>query len=128
MTALLALLKNPKNLLIVILAVLVLAVGAVVLIQRASLAKQKSQVQLQAAEIERYKTAQKAYSQLIDDYAAQVVKWQKLSEKQQAVENQTAKEVVKIKYIKSDCKVEKEDAKIVNGVAEYFNTGRLRDN
>jgi signal transduction histidine kinase len=128
MTAIWTLLKNPKNLLILILAIAVLTCGAVVLFQRGSLAKSAAKVKEQTVEIERYKAAQKAYGEVIDQYAEQVVKWQKLAESQQAITNQTAKEKVKIKYIKSDCKMEKDDAKIINGVADYFNTGKLRDN
>ena len=127
MTAIWTLLKNPKNLLILILAIAVLTCGAVVLFQRGSLAKSAAKVKEQGVEIERYKQSQKAYQDLINDYAEQVVKWQKLAEKQQEITNQTAKVVTKIKYIKSNCKVEKEDAKIINGVAEYFNTGKLRE-
>lgn len=127
MTAIWTLLKNPKNLLILILAIAVLTFGAVVLFQRGSLAKSSAKVKEQTVEIERYKQSQKAYQDLINDYAEQVVKWQKLAEKQQEITNQTAKVVTKIKYIKSDCKVEKDDAKIINGVAEYFNTGKLRE-
>lgn len=127
MTAIWTLLKNPKNLLILILAIAVLTCGAVVLFQRASIAKSSAKVKEQGVEIERYKAAQKAYQDLINDYAEQVVKLQKLAEKQQEITNQTAKVVTKIKYIKSNCKVEKEDAKIINGVAEYFNTGKLRE-
>ena len=127
MTAIWTLLKNPKNLLILILAIAVLTFGAVVLFQRGSLAKSSAKVKEQGVEIERYKATQKAYQDLINDYAEQVVKWQKLAEKQQEITNQTAKVVTKIKYIKSNCKVEKEDAKIINGVAEYFNTGKLRE-
>ena len=127
MTAIWTLLKNPKNLLILILAIAVLTCGAVVLFQRGSLAKSAAKVKEQGVEIERYKQSQKAYQDLINDYAEQVVKWQKLAEKQQEITNQTAKVVTKIKYIKSDCKVVNEDAKIINGVAEYFNTGKLRE-
>ena len=129
MTVIWTFLKNPKNLIIVILATLFVLCMGVVLYQRASLATKTAKVELQQAEIDRYKATQKAYAQLIDNYAGQVVKWQKLAEKQQAITNATAKESVKIKYIKSDCKLEKEDAKTVNNIAEYFNSGgRLRDN
>jgi apolipoprotein N-acyltransferase len=129
MTVIWTFLKNPKNLIIVILATLFVLCMGVVLYQRASLATKTAKVELQQAEIDRYKATQKAYAQLIDNYAGQVVKWQKLAEKQQAITNATAKESVKIKYIKSDCKLEKEDAKTVNNIAEYFNThGRMRDN
>lgn len=127
MTAIWTLLKNPKNILILILAIAVLTCGTVVLFQRGSLAKSSAKVAAQTVEIERYKATQKAYQDLINDYAEQVVKWQKLAEKQQEITNQTAKVVTKIKYIKSDCKVVNEDAKIINGVAEYFNTGKLRE-
>lgn len=129
MTVIWTFLKNPKNLIIVILATLFVLCMGVVLYQRASLATKTAKVELQQAEIDRYKATQKAYAQLIDNYAGQVVKWQKLAESHQAITNATAKESVKIKYIKSDCKLEKEDAKTVNNIAEYFNThGRMRDN
>ena len=128
-TIILTLLKNPKNLIIVILAVAVLFCGAVMFIESVSLDKERAKVKEQSAEIERYKAAQKAYADLIDQYAEQVVKWQKLAKSHQAITNATAKESVKIKYIKSKCKLEKEDAGTVNNIAEYFNTGgRLRDN
>jgi predicted Holliday junction resolvase-like endonuclease len=127
MTILWTFLKNPKNLALLVLAICLFICGTVVLVQRASLAKSKGKIELQSVEIERYKAAQKAYTELINQYAEQVVKWQKLAEKQQDITNQTAKVVTKIKYVKTNCKVEKEDAKIVNGIAEYFNTGRLRD-
>jgi hypothetical protein len=128
MTIILTFLKNPKNLLIVALVLIVLTFGTIVLYQRGSLAIKTGKLAEQTAEIERYKVSQKAYADLIDQYANQVVKWQKLAESQQAITNQTAKETVKIKYIKSDCKMEKDDAKIINGVVDYFNTGRMRDN
>lgn len=128
MTILWTFLKNPKNLLIVVLTIVLLICGTTILFQRGSLAKSKGKIELQTAEIERYKASQKAYADLIDQYAEQVVKWQKLAENHQAITNQTAKEVVKIKYIKSNCRMEKDDAKIINGVVDYFNTGRMRDN
>lgn len=126
-TIILTFLKNPKNILILILAILVLTCGTVVLFQRASLAKSKGKIELQSAEIERYKAAQKAYIELIDEYTTQIVKLQKLNEAHQTITNQTAKVVTKIKYIKSDCKLEGNDALIVNGMVDYFNTGRLRE-
>lgn len=123
----LSFLKNPKNILIVALAILVLTFGTVVLFQRGSLALKSAKVAEQSAEIERYKAVQKAYIDLIDDYTTQIVKLQKLAESHQAITNQTAKETVKIKYIKSKCILEGEDAAIINGVIEYFNTGRMRE-
>jgi uncharacterized membrane protein YGL010W len=126
-TIILTFLKNPKNLIIVILAILVLTCGTVVLFQRGSIAKASAKVALQSAEIERYKAVQKAYIDLIDDYTTQIVKLQKLAESHQAITNQTAKQNIKIKYIKSKCALEGEDAKIVNGVVEYFNSGRMRE-
>lgn len=120
-------LKNPKNLIIVILAAAVLTFGAVVLFQRGSLAKSDAKVKEQSAEIERYKESQAAYQKTVEAYADQVIKLQKLNESHQAIGNQTAKVVTKIKYIKSDCKLGGEDAKIVNGVVDYFNTGKLRE-
>ena len=126
-TIILTLLKNPKNLIIVILAVAVLFCVAVMFIESVSLDKERAKVKEQSAEIERYKAAQKAYADLIDQYAEQVVKWQKLAESHQAITNATAKETVKIKYIKSDCKLGGNDALIVNGVVDYFNTGRMRE-
>jgi hypothetical protein len=129
MTVILTFLKNPKNLLIVALVLIVLTFGTIVLYQRGSLAIKTGKLAEQTAEIERYKVSQKAYADLIDQYANQVVKWQKLAESHQAITNQTAKESVKIKYIKSTCKLENGDAKTVNNIVEYFNTGgRLRDN
>lgn len=128
MTVIWTFIKNPKNLIIVILAVLFVLCMGIVLYQRASLATKTAQVDKQAVEIERYKATQKAYSQLADDYAGQVVKWQELAKKQQMITNATAKEVVKIKYVKSDCKLGGDDANIVNGVFQYFNSGRLLDN
>lgn len=120
-------LKNPKNLIITILAMLFTLCMGVILYQRASIATKSAKVEIQAKDIEQYRAAQKAYQGVIDEYAGQVIKWKQLAEKNQAITNQTAKVVTKIKYIKSDCKVEKEDAKIVNSAFEYFNAGRLRD-
>ena len=129
MTAIWTLLKNPKNILMVALTILVLICVMTVFVQRGSLALKNVKIAEQSAEIERYKAAQKAYADLIDQYAEQVVKWQKLAESHQAITNATAKETVKIKYIKSKCKLENGDAKTVNNIAEYFNSGgRLRDN
>ena len=127
MTAIWTIIKNPKNLLIVLLAIAVLTSGAVVLFQRGSLAKSSAKVAAQTVEIERYKQSQAAYQKTVEAYADQVIKLQKLAESHQAISNATAKEVVKIKYIKSKCTLEGDDAKIVNGTIEYFNTGRLRE-
>jgi predicted Holliday junction resolvase-like endonuclease len=124
-TIILTFLKNPKNLIIVILAVLFALCMGMILYQRASLATKTAKIELQAKDIEQFRVAQTAYSNLIDQYAAQVVKWQKLSESHQAITNQTAKETVKIKYIKSKCTLEGEDAKAVNGIFNYFNHGLL---
>jgi hypothetical protein len=121
-------LKNPKNLIITILAMLFTLCMGVILYQRASIAVKAAKVETQKVEIERYKAAQKAYQGVIEDYAGQVIKWKQIAEKQQAITNQTAKEVVKIKYVKSDCKLEGQDAAIVNGMFQYFNSGRLLDN
>jgi predicted Holliday junction resolvase-like endonuclease len=124
-TIILTFLKNPKNLIIVILAVLFALCMGMILYQRASLATKTAKIELQAKDIEQFKAAQTAYSNLIDQYAEQVVKWQKLAESHQAITNQTAKETVKIKYIKSKCTLEGEDAKAVNGIFNYFNHGLL---
>jgi uncharacterized protein YxeA len=122
------LLKSPKNLLILILAIAVLTCGAVVLFQRGSLAKSAAKVKEQGVEIERYKQSQAAYQKTVEAYADQVIKLQKLNESHQAVSNQTAKVVTKIKYIKSDCKLGGDDGAVVNSIAEYFNTGgKLRE-
>lgn len=126
-TIILTFLKNPKNLIIVILVALFILCMGMILWQRASIATKTAKVETQQVEIERYKAAQKAYQGVIEDYAGQVIKWKQLAEKQQVITNATAKEVIKIKYVKSDCKIEGEDAKIVNGVIEYFNTGRMRE-
>jgi hypothetical protein len=127
MTAIWTLLKNPKNLLILILAIAVLTCGAVVLFQRGSLAKSAAKVAAQGVEIERYKQSQAAYQKTVSDYEAQVAKWKKLAESHQAITNQTAQVITKIKYIKSKCVLEGDDAKIINGVVGYFNSGMLRD-
>lgn len=121
-------LKNPKNILILVLAVLVLVAGAIVLFQRTTVAKQKATIQMQAGKIEAYGLAEKAYRKALEDYAGQVIKWKKLAENQQTITNNTATVVTKIKYIKSKCALEGDDAKIVNGVFNYFNTGKLLDN
>lgn len=126
-TIILTFLKNPKNLLIVALSACVLIVGGMVLFQRASLAKAKAEVKVQAGVIAQYKQNEIAFQSQIADYADQIVKLRKLAEAHQATSNQTAKVVTKIKYIKSKCTLEGDDAKIINGMAEYFNTGRLRE-
>jgi hypothetical protein len=126
-TAIWTFIKNPKNLIITILAVLFVVSMGMILWQRASIATKAAKVELQRAEIDRYKATQKAYAELIDDYTGQVVKLKQIAEKQQVITNATAKEVVKIKYIKSSCKLEGNDAKIINGVVDYFNSGRMRE-
>ena len=126
-TIILTFLKNPKNILILVLAIAVLTFGAVVLFQRGSLAKSDAKVKEQSAEIERYKESQAAYQKTVEAYADQVIKLQKLNESHQAIGNQTAKVVTKIKYIKSDCKLEGNDALIINDFVDYFNTGKLRE-
>lgn len=127
MTAIWTLLKNPKNILILVLAALVLVGGGVVLFQRASLATKAAKIETQAKDIEQFKAAQAAYQKTVEDYAAQVIKWRKMAESQQAVTNQTAKEVVKIKYVKNKCTMEGDDAKIINGMFDYYNSaGRMR--
>ena len=127
MTAIWTILKNPKNILILVLAALVLVGGGVVLFQRASLATKTAKIETQAKDIERFKAAQAAYQKTVEDYAAQVIKWRKMAESQQAVTNQTAKEVVKIKYVKNKCTMEGDDAKIINGMFDYYNSaGRMR--
>lgn len=115
--------KNPKNILILVLAALVLVGGAAFLIQRVSIAKQKTTIATQAKDIEGYKQAQVAYQTAIGEYEDQVVKLKKLNESHQAISDQTAKEIVKIKYIKSKCTLEGEDAKVVNNLFNYFNHG-----
>lgn len=128
MTIIWTFLKNPKNLIIVILAAAVLTFGAVVLFQRGSIAKASAKVALQSAEIERYKESQAAYQKTVEAYADQVIKLQKLAESHQDISNATAKESVKIKYIKSKCKLEGGDAQTVNNIVGYFNThGRMRE-
>jgi predicted Holliday junction resolvase-like endonuclease len=127
MTAIWTLLKNPKNILILMLAIAVLICGTVVLFQRGSLAKSKGKIELQSAEIENLKAVNKAYQKTVDAYADQVIKLQKLNESHQNISNQTAKVVTKIKYIKSDCKLEGNDALIINDFVDYFNTGKLRE-
>jgi len=127
-TILLTFLKNPKNLLIVALSVCVLIVGGLFLFQRVSLAKAKAEVKVQAGVIAQYKQNEIAFQSQIASYADQIAKLKKLAESHQAVSNQTAKVVTKIKYIKSTCKLEESDAQIVNDIFHYFNTGRMLDN
>lgn len=127
-TIILTFLKNPKNILIVALALLVLICGTVVLFQRGSIAKSDAKVKEQSAEIERYRESQAAYQKTVEAYADQVIKLQKLAESHQDISNATAKESVKIKYIKSKCKLEGGDAQTVNNIVGYFNThGRMRE-
>lgn len=126
-TIILTFLKNPKNLIITILAALFILCMGMILYQRASLATKTAKIELQAKDIEQFKAAQSAYADLINQYAEQVIKWQKMAESHQAITNQTAKQNIKIKYIKSKCALEGEDAKIVNGVVEHFNSGRMRE-
>lgn len=126
-TIILTFLKNPKNLIIMILAALFILCMGMILYQRTSIATKSAKVESQQVEIARLKQVQKAYQDLAQEYTDQVIKWKQLAEKNQAITNQTAKVVTKIKYIKSDCKVEGNDAKIVNSAFEYFNAGRLRD-
>lgn len=127
MTVIWTFLKNPKNLIITALAVCFLACMAVVLIQRVTISTKTAKIETQAKDIERFKAAQAAYQKTVDDYAGQVIKWRKMAESQQAVTNQTAKEVVKIKYVKNKCTMEGDDAKIINGMFDYYNSaGRMR--
>jgi len=127
MTIIWTFLKNPKNLALLVLAICLFICGIVVLVQRGSLAKSDAKVKEQSAEIERYKESQAAYQKTVEAYADQVIKLQKLNESHQAIGNQTAKVVTKIKYIKSDCKLEGNDALIINDFVDYFNTGKLRE-
>ncbi len=126
-TIILTFLKNPKNLLIVALSACVLIVGGLLLFQRASLAKAKAEVKVQAGVIAQYKQNEIAFQTQIASYADQVIKLKKLAEAHQATSNETVKVVTKIKYIKSKCVMEGEDAKITNSVYRYFNTRKLRD-
>jgi predicted site-specific integrase-resolvase len=123
MTILWSFLKNPKNILLLILAALVVFGTGVVLFQRVSIANQKTTIETQAKDIEGYERAQEAYRLAMTEYADQVTRWKKLAESQQAIANQTAKEIIKIKYIQSKCVLEGKDAKIVNGIVDYFNSG-----
>lgn len=127
-TIILTFLKNPKNLLIVALSACVLIVGGLLLFQRASLAKAKAEVKVQAVAIAQYQQNEKMLTAQLVNYADQIVKLRKLAADHQTVSNETVKVVTKIKYIKSKCTLEGEDAKIVNGVFQYYNSGRLLDN
>jgi hypothetical protein len=126
-TIILTFLKNPKNLLIVVLSACVLIVGGLLLFQRVSLAKAKAKVVVQAGVIAQYKQNEILMQSQLIRYADQIVKLRKLAESHQAVSTQTTKVVTKIKYIKSKCVMEGDDAKIASDVFEYFNTGRMRD-
>lgn len=126
-TIILTFLKNPKNLLIVALSVCVLIVGGMVLFQRASLAKAKAEVKVQAGVIAQYKQNEMVFQKQIADYTDQIAKLKKLAEAHQNTSNETVKVVTKIKYIKSKCVMEGDDAKITNSVYRYFNTRELRD-
>lgn len=127
MTAILALFKNPKNILILVMALIIFIAGAIVLIQRASLASKTAKIEIQAKDIETYKQNEKLYQKQLLDYAGQIVKLKELEKVNQQITNQTASLAKEIKKLKSNPKVDQADAKTVNAIVDYFNSGRLRE-
>jgi hypothetical protein len=120
--------KNPKNLIIVILLIIALVASGAVLWQRASLASKEAKIATLAKDIEIYRSNEKEMQKRFLEYADQIIKMKKVIADHQTITNATAKEVVKIKYVKSDCKIGGDDAKIINSsIVTYFNTGLLRE-
>lgn len=119
-------LKNPKNLIITILAVLFIICMGMILYQRASLASKEAKIATLSKDVEIYRANEKEMQKQFLEYVEQVAKMKKVIADHQTISNATAKEFVKIKYIKSDCKIGGDDAKIINGVVDYFNHG-MRD-
>ncbi|MEN6567814.1 MAG: hypothetical protein ABFC57_16145 [Veillonellales bacterium] len=123
MTILWTLLKNPKNLAIALLGVLVLICGFLYLWQRVSLKAKETTIATQKASIEALSVMVKDLTGQVSEYKAQVVKQKAVAVQQQAVENETAKLREQINKIKSQCVLGVEDEKIVDDVTTYFNNG-----
>ncbi|MDD5292576.1 MAG: hypothetical protein PHY46_05310 [Candidatus Omnitrophica bacterium] len=123
MSALLKLLKNPKNILILALAVLVILIGLLSLWQRVSLKVKDNTITEQKASIAGLNVTNRDLAAQIADYKTQTIRQKALTAAQQAVENTTAYYKAEISKIKSQCVLGAEDEKIIDDVTLYFNNG-----
>ena len=123
MTILWTLLKNPKNLAIAILAVLVLVCGFLFLWQRVSLKAKETTIATQKASIEALNKDKADLLGQVADYKAQVIKQKTVVLEHQTIENKTAALLAEINKIKSQCILGVEDEKIIDDVTSYFNSG-----
>jgi len=118
--------KNPKNLGLLILGILLIIASGWILLQRTTIAVQKTKVVEQAKDIEALKKTQQALMCQIKGYEDQVGQLKKQALAHQKITNDTAKLMREVEKIKTKCIMEKGDEKIINDVVDYFNNGLRR--
>lgn len=123
MSILLTFLKNPKNILILILAALILALGFLFLWQRISIKEKEITITEQKADIKGLKESVADLQGQVADYKKQIEKQKAVAVSHQAIENETAKLRAEIQEIKSQCALGANDEKIIDDVTDYFNSG-----
>jgi uncharacterized membrane protein affecting hemolysin expression len=105
---------NPKNIILMALAALVIVIGGLYLWQRNTVIKQKG-------EINALTVANAGLMSQVGEYKMQIVKLKKAQAAQQVIANNTAALISQIGMLKTNCILEKEDEKVINGITNYFN-------
>ncbi len=118
-----ALLKNPKNILLLALAILLIVLAFYGQAQRLIAAKQKTTIASQTSEIQDLKEKQTALLAQVEAGKNQIIKLKKQQEASQKITDNTAVLMAEINKIKSQCIVEGEDAKIINSIFDYYSHG-----
>lgn len=122
-TVLFSFLKNPKNILIVVIAVLLTAASFWILAQKVKIEKQNTTIESQAKDIAYFAEIQMMLERQIRDYRDNLKDIKKLQKAQQDITTNTASLSENLKTLKSKCVLEGEDAKTINDLVDYFNTG-----
>lgn len=106
---------NPKNILLIVLAIASIVISFLYLWQRNTVVKQSGQIEALT------KTNADLNAQ-IEDYKTVIVKIKKSQEEQQKIANNTASLMSKINKMNENKCLEVQDEKIISDVTHYFNT------
>ena len=112
---------NPKNLLLMAAAVLIIVIGGLFLWQRVEVANQKTTIAKQAASILDLQKANADLQGQVADYKANIAAMKKAKAEQQAIADSTASLLAKAQTITANCIIGGDDEKVIDSITFDFN-------
>jgi len=117
---------NPKNLIIIVLALLIAAISGLYLWQRGAIKEKEITITKQAGDILALQVAKKDLEGQVTDYKANIATMKKTQVQQQQITTDTAGLMIQAAKIETNVLLEAEDEKIISDATYYFNHGVLR--